>query len=231
MKNIYLTVSSLLIGLAAQAQSISPGGIYAAANYNQSGGVSLEWVLGSINSFSSLSPLPVKLIRFDGTLTAEGSAKLEWETAEEYGNKGFEIQKATDAVHFENIGWVDGAGDAKNRNIYQFVDNQLATTSYYRLKQVDFDEKFSFSKIIRVIPHNESLDRFTVYPNPVKDGKVTATLPERSFKLTLFDKTGRQVKQITQPQTQEQLLLPGTGSFLLNIESVAGNKTIQVVQP
>uniref|UniRef100_UPI003F6F103F T9SS type A sorting domain-containing protein n=1 Tax=Dyadobacter sp. TaxID=1914288 RepID=UPI003F6F103F len=228
---IYLTVSSLLICLSSYAQSISPGGIYAASNFNQSGGVSLEWVLGSINSFSALSPLPVKLIRFEGALTAEGSAKLEWETAEEYGNKGFEIQKATDAVHFESIGWVDGAGDAKTRNIYHFLDQQLNTTSYYRLKQIDYDEKFSFSKIIRVIPHNESLERFTVYPNPVQDGKVTATLPERSFKLILFEKTGRQIKQITQPQMQEQLLLPGTGNFLLHIESVAGNKTIQVVQP
>jgi hypothetical protein len=231
MKKYYLTILAAAFGLSAQAQSISPGGIYAAANVSQGNGVSLEWVLGDINAFTNLSTLPVKLIRFEGSLTADGSARLEWETAEEYNNSGFEIQKSTDAVHFEHIGWVDGAGDAKTSNTYQFLDKQLTTTSYYRLKQVDIDEKFTFSKIVRVIPHNESLDRFTAFPNPVKDGRVTASVPERSFKLTLYDIMGRQLKQITSPKTQEQIQLPQKGNFLLSIESVAGSKTIQIVQP
>ncbi|MCE7060085.1 T9SS type A sorting domain-containing protein [Dyadobacter sp. CY343] len=231
MKKLYLIVLGSAFAVASQAQSISPGGIYAAANVSQGNGVSLEWVLGSINAFSNLSTLPVKLIRFEAALTPEGFAKIEWETAEEYSNRGFEIQKSTDAVNFENIGWIDGAGDAKTANKYQFLDKELSTTSYYRLKQVDTDEKFTFSKIVRVIPHNESLDRFTAFPNPVKDGKVTASVPDRSFKLTLYDTMGRQLKQITSPKTQEQIQLPQKGNFLLSIESVAGNKTIQIVQP
>ncbi|CAG5068849.1 hypothetical protein DYBT9623_01581 [Dyadobacter sp. CECT 9623] len=231
MKKLYLTVLGSAFAVASQAQSISPGGIYAAANVSTGNGVSLEWVLGDINAFVNLSTLPVKLIRFEGTLTADGSAKLEWETAEEYNNQGFEVQKATDAVNFENIGWIDGAGNAKTRNVYQFLDKQLTTASYYRLKQVDADGQFSFSKIIRVIPHHESLDRFTAYPNPAKDGKVTATLPERSFKLSLYDTAGRLLKQIDNPQTQEQIRLPGSGNYLISIESAAGNKTVKVVQP
>lgn len=231
MRKYYLTILAAACALGAQSQSISPGGIYAAANVSQGNGVSLEWVLGDINAFVNLSTLPVKLVRFEGTLTADGSAKLEWETAEEYNNKGFEVQKATDAVHFENIGWIDGAGNAKTRNTYQFLDKQLSTTSYYRLKQVDSDEQFTFSKIVRVIPHHESLDRFVAYPNPAKDGKVTATLPERSFKLNLFDTMGRLLKQIDNPKTQENIHLPGTGQYLLSIESAAGNKAIKVVRP
>ncbi|KAA0993660.1 T9SS type A sorting domain-containing protein [Dyadobacter aurulentus] len=231
MKYIYLTVGSILISLSSFAQSISPGGIYAAANAGQSGGVSLEWVLGDINAFTTLSTLPVKLVRFEGILAADGSARLEWETAEEYNNAGFEVQKSTDARQFENIGWVDGAGDIKVSKQYQFIDNQLVTTSYYRLKQVDTDGQFSFSKIIRVIPPNESLDRFTAFPNPVQDGKVTASLPDRSFKLSLYDKAGRLVKQIAEPGAQERMQLPGKGTYLLSIESIAGSKTITLVQP
>jgi hypothetical protein len=109
-------------------------------------------------------PLPVTLISF--TAKAEsGQTKLTWKTTSETTNKGFEIQRSADARKFENIGFVDGNGDTEDDKIYHFTDINPFATTYYRLKQLDYDGKFEYSKVIAVKADKAA---FNIYPNPAQ---------------------------------------------------------------
>lgn len=228
MKKTILITLIGLSGWCGNAQSISPGGMYAASGSNSVSGVTLSWVLGNINVFPELSALPVRLISFEGKLNAAGLAELHWKTAEEVNNTGFEIQKSQDGKTWELLGWVDGAGNSETEHSYMYVDEQFTTTTYYRLRQVNFDDTYSYSKLVCVIPEKESLDRFYVYPNPSHENKVRVQTPEKTQRLLFFDQLGRKLGQLDRPGTEEIITLPHTGSYILQVETPVGNKATNV---
>ncbi|GGH43915.1 hypothetical protein GCM10007423_41650 [Dyadobacter endophyticus] len=229
MKKLLLTIVTGTLSCPLFAQSISPGALYAASGSGSANGVSVNWILGSLNSFSDLSVLPVRLISFEGRLNAAGLAELHWKTAGETNNLGFEIQKSLDGKSWELLGWVDGAVDSKTEKSYQFVDQEFVTTSYYRLRQIDTDDSYTYSKIVCVIPDKESLDRFYVYPNPSHENKVRVQMPERTTRLLLFDQLGTRLGQFDTPGTEHTIILPHTGSYLLQIDTPVGSKTTKLV--
>ena len=229
MKKLLILTAIILCAYHTRAQQISPGALYAASGSGSANGVSVSWVLGSLNTFSDLSVLPVKLISFKGQVNAAGLAELHWKTAEEANNLGFEIQKSLDGKNWELLGWVDGAVDSKTEKNYQYVDQEFVTTSYYRLRQVDIDDSYTYSKIICIIPEKESLDRFYVYPNPSHENKVKVQMPERTQRLILFDQLGRQLGQFETPDTNHIITLPHPGSFMLQIDTPVGSKTTKLI--
>lgn len=107
---------------------------------------------------------PVKLVNFAGKTTAEGNT-LTWQTTEEVINKGFEIEKSRDAQSFQKVGFIKGYGDTMNDQMYSFTDVSPFTTTYYRLKQLDFDGRSTYSSIIVVKKGGHSAN---VYPNPAR---------------------------------------------------------------
>ena len=121
-------------------------------------------------TFGSIAtnPLPVTLIRFQAR--AEGSAaRLQWTTATEHNNDRFEIERSTDGQLFNRIGVVDGAGNSLQQRNYSFTDADAAlsgNTIYYRLKQVDNDESFSYSPIEQVNFSRPAAVNIQATPNP-----------------------------------------------------------------
>ncbi|REA60915.1 hypothetical protein DSL64_13520 [Dyadobacter luteus] len=109
--------------------------------------------------------LPVKLVNFTA-VAKEFSNLLKWSTTSESNNAGFDIERSSDGKYFEKIGFMDGKGDSKTLQSYQFSDNNPLPINYYRLKQIDYDGRFDFSRIIQVASDSEGL---SVFPNPVKD--------------------------------------------------------------
>jgi trimeric autotransporter adhesin len=97
----------------------------------------------------------------DGEKTEE--VKLEWTTAQEIGNKGFEVQVSDNGLAYRNIAFVDGKGNSATVSSYQLAVNN-ANDGYYRLRQIDFDGKFSYSPVVFV----EGVETLNVYPNPSK---------------------------------------------------------------
>ena len=93
--------------------------------------------------------LPVTLVSFEGK-SANNQTKLAWKTTSETTNKGFEIERSADARTFEKIGFVDGNGDTRETKVYHFIDLSPFATTYYRLKQLDYDGKSEYSKVIAV---------------------------------------------------------------------------------
>jgi hypothetical protein len=229
MKKVFFVISLFFCFNLALAQQISPSGMYGAAGNVATGNVDVHWVLGPVISSNILSPFPVRLISFKGYAGSLGEAWLEWRTTEETNNKGFEIQKSTDGKHFEAIGWVDG-GNQAGEEIYTFSDSEFSTTSYYRLKQIDFDSAYTLSRIISLIPENESLDRFNAYPNPTSTGEIYITLPDRALSMSLTDKNGRVLSEQKNPGHKQTLTLPATGLFMLRIQNAIGERTIKLVK-
>jgi len=138
-------------------------------------------------------PLPVEWVRFEAEAQADRSVALHWETGAEYNQHFFDIQRSTDGISFEHIGQKNATGSGST---YTFTDAQpLAGINYYRLRQVDFDEKSSFSKTVSA--HISSPIGLRVYPSAIVSGghfQVSAEEPE-AFQFALYSADGRCVWQ------------------------------------
>jgi len=101
------------------------------------------------STFSITMPvLPIELVSFDGKVL-NGKNELKWVTATETNNDYFEILVSHDAVIFERVGTISGAGNSSTHQYYVYYDtNAKPTLNYYKIKQVDFNGEFSFSSII-----------------------------------------------------------------------------------
>lgn len=119
------------------------------------------------------APLPITLSNFSATVKSDYSVLLNWITASENNNRGFYIerrQEGTDSKQaWETLGFLDGAGTTTTQRSYQFIDKSpRAGLNYYRLQQVDWDGKTSYSYIVKAILEQQP-EEIKLYPNPVSD--------------------------------------------------------------
>jgi Secretion system C-terminal sorting domain len=110
------------------------------------------------------SPLPIELISFNAKVI-ENEVELDWSTATEMNNDFFTIERSQSGEEWENIIEVKGAGNSTQTLHYNTKDTQpLFGVSYYRLKQTDYDGKYSYSSIKRV--ELELTYQLKAFPNP-----------------------------------------------------------------
>jgi hypothetical protein len=139
--------------------------------------------------------LPVTLLYFTGSMV-EDQVHLNWETASELNNDYFIVEKSSDASNWTNIGSVKGHGTTNTPNKYQLIDGQpFNGKNYYRLRQVDFDGKVSYSRVIVIEVNNTKTydNSFTVLPNPTS-GPVVATIvsnTDQNVNMRILDVSGR----------------------------------------
>ncbi len=172
------------------------------------------------------APLPVELTSFSGFVNNH-NIKLNWATATEVNNYGFEIERNTPLNPlsrgevegmWEKIGFVNGNGNSNSPKSYSFIDDDVSAESYlYRLKQIDNDGQFEYSKTIElsfIKPDAFSLEQN--YPNPFNPTTIIRyTIPTTplSFgeglgvRLKVFDVLGNEaavlVNETQQPGTYE----------------------------
>jgi hypothetical protein len=154
-----------------------------------------------ITGWSSTPVLPVELISFTGKSTAEGNL-LEWTTATEINNKAFFIERSVDGYLFETVGRVEGNGNSNIINNYSYTDKNVTSNSifYYRLKQMDYDGKVSFSDVI-VVNRNESV--IEIYPNP-SDNNLFLNLhniDNQNINIKIYDVVGKEIYSTTKNLT------------------------------
>lgn len=112
-------------------------------------------------------PLPVELADFY-LKEDNGQAQLHWKTVSETDNDRFEIERSTNGTDFRMIGELKGQHTTAAAHYYTFTDTEApGVTSYYRLKQVDVDGQFEYSKIIALYRNGDAA--FRVGPNPLSE--------------------------------------------------------------
>ncbi|MCW3071408.1 MAG: hypothetical protein JWO44_1298 [Bacteroidetes bacterium] len=114
-------------------------------------------------------PLPIELLSFSGK--NEGTKnKLEWVTASEMNNDYFSLEHSPDGNSFETFLTKEGAGNSSVRINYDAWDySPYNGTTYYRLKQTDYNGKYSYSSIISIENRLDEVAVSNVHPNPTTD--------------------------------------------------------------
>lgn len=115
-----------------------------------------------------VGPLPIELLSFDAKVSNATTIELNWQTATETNNDFFTIERSTNGATYEVIATVDGAGNSISIKSYSAKDNSPQEgTSYYRLKQTDFNGHFEYSSSL-AIEYSKSGNGciLSVYPNP-----------------------------------------------------------------
>ncbi len=141
---------------------------------------------------------PVEMTTFTSSVGANGIT-LNWSTATELNNNGFEIEKSTDGQNFYKIGFVKGAGTTTETQDYSYFDKLNVSgqaTFYYRLKQMDFDGASQYSNTLTVIydmPRNFTLSQN--YPNPFNPATTInySVAKETNVSIKVYDLMGREV--------------------------------------
>ena len=162
--------------------------------------------------------MPVELSSFTGRIDQD-KIVLQWRTETEINNYGFEIQRSTDKIFWNKIGFAPGNGNNNAPTDYVFTDkNPVGGTAYYRLKQEDNDGKFEYSKILELnytVPSEVSLSQN--YPNPFNPvSTIKYSIPEDGFvSLKVYDVLGRLVTTlVNEKQAAGQYSVKFIGSGL-----------------
>jgi hypothetical protein len=100
---------------------------------------------GSIWNFNTISPTPVELTAFSAKLISSFTVQLNWSTATEVNNYGFDIERSSDINAWQKIGFVSGAGNSNSPKSYSFKDSPTGGSLFnYRLKQIDVGGGFKY---------------------------------------------------------------------------------------
>lgn len=171
---------------------------------------------------STTNPLPVKLISFTGKVS-NNQTLLNWQTASEHNNKGFEVETSLDGQIFNGIGFVKGNNNSSRINQYNFAAQQNQS-AFYRLKQIDNDGSFEFSNTI-FVEHN--IDDVTILPNPFAD-RIEVVGSNEITGIEIFDITGK-TKVATIGNTAETTGL-SSGIYFIRINSGNSSTVKRIVK-
>jgi choice-of-anchor B domain-containing protein len=156
--------------------------------------------------------LPVELTNFRAKYT-DGKVQINWETAAERDCKFFEIERSSDSRNWIRLGVVDGHGNTSDAHAYAFTDdNPFTGNQYYRLRQVDFDDRSEVSQAVHVLVEGKRAG-FNVFPTliiPDLD-QVSVQMPASGadITLTVTDMQGKMVHnaQFTAQETEQRISL------------------------
>jgi N-acetylneuraminic acid mutarotase len=156
--------------------------------------------------------LPLTLLNFSALLVQK-DVLLTWQTTREINTSYFNIEHSIDGINFTALGLVNAGNNGSFAKSYSFTDRkQWATSNFYRLKIVDKDGKFTYSKIVEVNMYLKK--NLQIFPNPANDIiYVQANGDNENATVQIFDVSGRKV-------IEEKIVLNGTISFSLSIKNI-----------
>lgn len=179
--------------------------------------------------------LPVTLLHFKAFQEDNRTITLNWETVDELNFKHFEVERSLGTLgNFKKIGTIE-AIKGSTANNYTFTDLGVITSQnaviYYRLKIIDLDNSYTYSKIESVINAPSQLTKSNVFPNPTS-GSFQVTTALSNYSLSILDMAGRVVYTTTKVQSSEQIdisHLP-TGNYIVSIKQDAKVETYLITK-
>jgi Secretion system C-terminal sorting domain len=185
--------------------------------------------------FNAAGTLPVTFLNFSGYKDGNKN-QLQWATATEINNLGFEIQRSTDGINYSLIGFINSQaanGNSSNVLNYRFTDNNgNGNRQYYRLRQIDINTNSKLSSIIRIDGDKPLLLKIDgVFPNPAttvvnimvsspgKD-KITFSITDVSGRMLLQKQVNVETGRNTFPIDISQL---ANTTYMLKVTTASGN--------
>lgn len=174
--------------------------------------------------FNITAALPVEL----SDIKAEKSGRVNkvlWSTTREENNVGFELERSEDGRTWEKMAFIAGVGNSESLLNYEWTDeNPLSPLSYYRLRQIDSDGQFSYSKLVKVVRENH-VNAVSVFPNP-NTGVFNVVWSENintEVQMELFDLTGRVLHRQVFSETANTVNLESlpTGTYFMILQNEA----------
>jgi photosystem II stability/assembly factor-like uncharacterized protein len=193
------------------------------------------WAGGNSGTIIKLfgDPVPVELTSFSAAVAGK-NVTLNWATATEINNSGFEVQRKSTAGDFVSVTFIKGQGTTQEAQAYSYVDKNVESGNYsYRLKQIDLDGKAKFSSIVEVevkVPNKFELSQN--YPNPFNPTTTISyeVAKETNVSLKVYDVIGNEIATLvneTKPAGAYQVVFDASklsnGVYLYKIQ--AGNFT------
>lgn len=168
------------------------------------------------------SVVPVELISFKAE-TKGNTVVLEWKTATEKNNSGFEVERKSGSAQWQKLGFVPGRGTSAETGIYTFTDENAATEGsplYYRLKQIDYDGSYTYLQEVKAdFSKPGSFNLHQNYPNPFNPAtRINFEIPEiaaGAVTLKVYDALGRELSTLI----NEKL---AAGYYHVNFDAAGG---------
>lgn len=209
---------------------------FAVYEYNSFGATS-QFIFSSpaVGSASTLSVLPVSFTAFTAS-NSKNNIRLDWSTAHEANSDYFEIQKSSNNTgnDFIMIGTVTAAGESNVKRHYSFVDDApFEGVTYYRIRQVDRDGNFMYSRTLSVHYKPDGLIKKSL--NPVRHSifvQLTHFTPDASNRWTLYDMAGRVIHSQSFSQQTIYGLLPSLipGMYILEVQMLNQSERLKIIK-
>jgi len=172
--------------------------------------------------------LPVEWLNLDAVKTGPSIVRIDWRTSQEINNDRFEIEKKTSQGTFTTIGTVSGNGTTDQISTYTFTDRgTMAEYVYYRIKQIDLDGTFEYSKTLEV-KFKQVTQEVNVYPNPAANQLNLTTYFQGKHRYKILSLSGHIIQTGTYDntfQTERINIAPlKSGRYLIQINLPDGTQ-------
>ncbi len=178
--------------------------------------------------------VPITLTSFDARVNEETDVELTWETESELNNSHFIIERSRDGIDFQDMAQVLGGGTTHVPKSYRLIDPEpYFGTSYYRLKQVDFDGTTTIAgtEVVKIDKSSEL--SFQLYPNPaVNETKLKFVASETTeLFINIVNASGQLLRDLRLPAYKGENKIPinlsdfSSGTYFINIVTENGHRS------
>ncbi len=176
--------------------------------------ISFSWRIGTRNITSS--PLPITLLNFTSQLR-EGKVVLSWKTASEKNSDFIALERSTDGEQFEELDRKKALENSNSIVEYHSIDQDPAELNYYRLKLVDKDGSYTYSKTLAV-RIDKPQSEFVLYPNPTS-GNLTLDVPDSDalISVSVYNSLGELIKTYSGSQNTIDLSREENGTYFVRL--------------
>jgi hypothetical protein len=224
--NVFKVAHKTLSGWLNEGSSLVTGTIGSGSVTSQTISSWSPFTLGAISE----AALPVTLVDF-GARLVEKQILIEWNTTRESNASHFEVEKSVDGRRFSVIGQVDASGNSTSSARYSYRDDNTIASGqifYYRLRSVDIDGSFSYSRITSVKIPDQNLTS-SVYPNPVlKKEMIIVESSSDADQVTVYNLLGTKSPATTRRLSAGKIEINTSqltnGMYLIRLD--AANKTV-----